>query len=136
MDTDKHLVSALSKFGAKHSSKSQSSTARRNTTQHLLLFLHVMFLSCFGLDRQLELPWPPSQAPRWGGVWLAKTEGMVLGWGIPPPYPSTPWGPTSAHLKRAEGGSGWPFEGHPLRPAPGQLLRSCPAALLQGATCL
>ena len=74
----------------------------------------------------------PRQAPRWGGVWLAKTEGMVLGWGIPPPYPSTPWGPTSAHLKRAEGGSGWPFEGHPLRPAPGQLLRSCPAALLQG----
>ena len=39
----------------------------------------------------------------------------------------------SAHLKRARGGSGWPYEGHPLGPAPGQLPRSCPAALLQGA---
>ena len=35
-----------------------------------------MFLSCFGLDRQLELPWPPSQAPRWGGK-----EAMASGCG-------------------------------------------------------
>ena len=42
-------------------------------------------------------------------------------------------GPPPLILSEREGVSGWPYEGHPLGPAPGQLLRSCPAALLQGA---